>query len=257
MKPVAEGRRGLQGLRVLVPRGGPWGDRVADDVRRHGGEPVVAPLVAFAPPADPAPLLAAVDELGRGGFDWLVVTSATTADALAEAGARVPGGTRVAAVGPATRTACERAGLPVDLVPSADSSGSGLAAVWPAGSARVLLPQSDLADPGLARGLRALGADVRAVVAYRTVPVPVEPALRADVAAGRIGAVLVTSGSVARQLSAQFGPLPPGTLVACLGPLTAAAVADAGLAVSLVAPDRSAAALVAALAAHVGQMPTA
>jgi uroporphyrinogen-III synthase len=239
---------GLHGLRVLVPRGGPWGEDVAARLRRLGAEPVVVPLIAFAPPEDAAPLDAAIADLRLGGFDWLVVTSATTVDALVARGAVVPPATRVAAVGAATRAACERAGLAVDLVPSADHSALGLADELPADAGRVLLPQSDLADPGLARALAARGALVTAAVAYRTVAAAVDDAVRADVAAGRIGAILVTSGSVARQVAAQLAPLPPGTLVACLGPNTATEAEAAGLHVDVIAPDRSIPSLLTALA---------
>jgi uroporphyrinogen-III synthase len=239
----------LRGMGVLVPRGGPWGEAVADDVRRLGGSPVIAPLVDFAPSLDEAPLTQAIAALRDGAFDWLVVTSATTVDALVSRGATVPDGTRVAAVGSATADACRRAGFPVDLVGA--GSARDLAAVWPASGGRVLLPHSDLADEVLADDLAALGATVDTVVAYRTVAVPVDLSVRADVSAGRVGAVLVTSGSVARQVVAQLGPLPAGTLVACLGPRTAADAAAAGLRVDLVAPARSASALVEALVEYV------
>lgn len=278
----------LQGLCVLVPRGGPWGEDAADRLRHLGAEPLVVPLVAFAPPEDAAPLDAALDRLRRGAYDWLVVTSATTVDALVERGVTtapgipvtavdsaverdsdnapgppvtevetsverrppVPPGTRVAAVGAATRAACERAGMVVALVPEADHSALGLAAALPDDAGHVLLPQSDLADPGLARGLRSRGVDVDAVVAYRTVPAAVDPTVRAAVRRGDVGAVLVTSGSVARQVAVQLGPLPATTLVACLGPRTAADAAAAGLHVDVIAPDRTLPALLAALAAH-------
>jgi len=261
--------RPLQGLRVLVPRGGPWGEDVADRLRGLGAEPLVVPLVAFAPPEDAVPLDAALDRLRRGAYDWLVVTSATTVDALVERGvtvpratptaavdaphgrgATLPPSTRVAAVGAATRAACERAGIVVDLVPEADHSAIGLAAALPDDAGHVLLPQSDLADPGLARALRSRGADVDAVVAYRTVPVTADPAVRAAVRRGDVGAVLVTSGSVARQVAAQLGPLPATTLVACLGPRTATDAAAAGLHVDVIAPDRTLPALLTALATH-------
>lgn len=250
---VGSGTRieGLRGLRVLVPRGGPWGEDVAGRLRRLGAEPVVVPLIAFAPPEDTAPLDAAIANVRLGRFDWLVVTSATTVDALVRRRAVLPPTTHVAAVGAATRAACERAGLVVDLVPSTDHSARGLADELPGDAGRVLLPQSDLADPGLARALAARGAEVTTVIAYRTVAAVVDEAVRADVAAGRIGAILVTSGSVARQVAGQLAPLPPGTLVACLGPNTATEAAAAGLRVDVIAPDRSIPSLLAALGAHV------
>ncbi|MET0296272.1 MAG: uroporphyrinogen-III synthase, partial [Microbacterium sp.] len=46
----------LAGWRVLVPRGGPWGDGVAATLRRQGAIPVIAPLINFAPTNDQATL---------------------------------------------------------------------------------------------------------------------------------------------------------------------------------------------------------
>ncbi len=45
----------LTGRRVLVPRGGPWGDGVAARLRQLGAVPVIAPLINFAPTNDQRP----------------------------------------------------------------------------------------------------------------------------------------------------------------------------------------------------------
>src|SRR5688500_7651370 len=63
----------LAGWRVLVPRGGPWGDGVAANLRHQGATPVVAPLINFAPTNDQAALDAALADLASGSFDWLTV----------------------------------------------------------------------------------------------------------------------------------------------------------------------------------------
>jgi len=70
--------------------------------------------------------------------------------------------------------------------------------------------------------------------------------------------VLVTSGSVARQVAEQLSPLPQGTIVACIGPRTAFDARAAGLTVDVIAESRSADALVDALVEHVesGAEPT-
>jgi uroporphyrinogen-III synthase len=83
--------------------------------------------------------------------------------------------------------------------------------------------------------------------------VPVDPRVVADVAAGKVQALLVTSGSVAEQVQAQFGPVPETTLVACIGPRTAKDAAALGLRVDLVAEAPSAEALIEALS-HVAEL---
>lgn len=242
----------LGGWRVLVPRGGKWGDGIAATLRSFGAIPVIAPMINFAS-ADDGPALAnALHELQDGQFDWLVVTSATTVDVFTGQGVTIPASTRIAAVGETTGAALALAGYRVDFVPSADNSARGLVKEWPKSeiSGRVLVPQSDIAEPNLVTGLGKLGLDVEFVAAYRTVGVPVTDAVRADVASGRIGAILVSSGSVARQIAAQLAPLPEATLVACIGPRTALDARAAGLVVDVIADDRSADSLVAALVEH-------
>ena len=248
--------RPLRGWRVLVPRGGKWGDHVAAKLRARGATPVIAPMINFAS-ADDGPALAnALHELQDGQYDWLVVTSATTVDVLAGHGVTVPPTTRIAAVGETTAAALALAGYRADLVPQLDNSARGLVKEFAtrAASGRVLVPQSDLAEPTLVSGLTALGLDARFVAAYRTIGVPVSDAVRADVASGHIAAVLVTSGSVARQIAAQLAPLPEATVIACIGPRTAYDARAAGLRVDAIAEDRSIEALVEALVEFVAPL---
>ena len=174
-------------------------------------------------------------------------------------GIRPPASTRVAAVGETTASALGLAGIRVDFVPEGDNSARGLVKEWPADevTGRVLVPQSDLAEPTLVAGLSARGFDAEFVSAYRTVGVPVSAEVRDGVADGSIGVLLVTSGSVARQIAAQLAPLPPATLVACIGPRTAFDARAAGLPVHLIAETRSAAALVEAVVDHALDGPSA
>jgi uroporphyrinogen-III synthase len=246
-------RRGpLSGWRVLVPRGGPWGHEVAADLRMRGATPVVAPMINFASTADSEALSSALASLVAGAFDWMSVTSATTVDVLASHRVVVPESTRIAAVGETTAAALVAAGYRVDFVPASDNSAIGLLAEWgdAAGTVvpqRILALRSDIAKPILTDGLRAAGHDVESVIAYRTVGVPVDAAVIDDVAAGRFQALLITSGSVATQVHEQFGAVPEGTLIACIGPRTASDARAVGLRVDLIARERSAESLIEAL----------
>lgn len=242
----------LDGWRVLVPRGGKWGDGVAATLRGFGAVPVIAPMINFASADDGPALVNALHELQDGQFDWIVITSATTVDVFMGHRVSIPTSTKIAAVGETTAAALVLAGYRVDFVPDGDNSARGLVKEWPKAEirGRVLVPQSDIAEPNLVSGLAKLGLEAKFVTAYRTVGVPVADAVRADVASGRIGAVLVSSGSVARQIAAQLAPLPEGTIVACIGPRTAFDARAAGLRVDLIADDRSAESLVEALVEH-------
>lgn len=242
----------LRGIGVLVPRGGKWGDNVSAELRSYGAHPAIAPLINFAPSADAHELMVALLRLEAGEYDWLVVTSATTVDVLMGNSIRPAPTTRVAAVGETTAAALGLAGIRVDFVPENDNSARGLVKEWPTAdiTGRVLVPQSDIAEPTLVRGLADRGLDAEFVAAYRTVGVPVDPAIRSGVADGTISVILITSGSVARQIASQLAPLPDGTIVACIGPRTAFDARAAGLPVHLIAESRSASALVEAVVEH-------
>jgi len=241
----------LTGWRVLVPRGGPWGDGVAANLRRQGATPVIAPLINFAPTNDQATLEQALADLAAGAFDWLTVTSATTVDVLYAYRAVVPHSTKVAAVGETTAAALLAVGYRVDLVPERDNSAAGMAEqlIGLEPQARdILTLRSEIAKPVLTRMLTEAGHRVRSVVAYRTVGVPVTDRIAEDVHSGRINAILVTSGSVAQQVHEQFPELPDTTLVAAIGPRTAKDARRAGLDVDIVAEAQTVDALIDAVA---------
>lgn len=240
----------LSGWRVLVPRGGPWGDGVAASLRSQGATPVVAPLINFAPTSDQASLDAALEDLMAGQFDWLTVTSATTVDVLYAHRVSIPPTTRVAAVGETTAAALQAVGYRVDLVPAQDNSAAGMAdqliALEPE-PRRILTLRSEIAKPVLTRRLSDAGHNVRSVVAYRTIGVPVTERIAHDVASGRINAILVTSGSVAEQVHLQFPEIPEGTVIAAIGPRTAKDARRAGLDVDVVAEHQTVSALIDAV----------
>jgi uroporphyrinogen-III synthase len=240
----------LGGWRVLVPRGGPWGDSVAGTVRGKGGTPVVAPMINFASTDDPETLATALAALEAGEFDWLTVTSATTVDVLSSQRIRIPETTRVAAVGETTAAALTAVGYSVDLVPAKDNSAKGMVqdlTVLEPHPKRILTLRSAIAKPLLTEGLIAAGHDVQSVVAYRTVGVPVAEKIVADVASGRVRAILVTSGSVAEQVRSQFPEIPDSTVIAAIGPRTARDARGYGLRVDVVAEQQTVDSLIEAI----------
>ncbi|MGV1034063.1 MAG: uroporphyrinogen-III synthase [Microbacteriaceae bacterium] len=242
LSPSAE--RPLVGWRVLVPRGGPWGDQVAAMLRAKGASPVVAPLINFAVTDEQDKLESALVKLANGYFDWLTVTSATTVDVLRAHGAIVPTSTKIAAVGETTAAALVAAGYRADITPSYENTSQAMLDEWQeitgdAKHLKVLALRSAVAEPVLSVGLPRLGHEVTPVVAYRTVGIPASPKVKEDLANGRIQAVVLSSGTVAKQVFEQLGALDESVTVACIGPQTAKDAEAAGLRVDVVAADRT------------------
>lgn len=269
----------LGGARVLVTRSPERSGALAGALAEAGASPVLLPLIDFERAPDQHALDVACDALAAGAFDWLVVSSATTVHVLMEKAAErglglaqlIPSNTRIAAIGPATRRLLAAGGLDAALTPAGEQSAAGLLTVWPGGG-RILLPQADIAAGTLAEGLAAAGGAVTAVTAYRTVDYPaaaerrlaVQPedgdggaqpssyplltpeAAAADIAEGRIAAVIAASPSAVRRISA-LGPL-AGCRLVVIGRSTAEQAAALGLDVAAVAAEPTPDGLVAAVA---------
>lgn len=234
--------RPLYGQRVLVPRGGPWGDEVASALRAKGAAAVIAPMINFAATDDQPALEAALAELSSGVYDWVTLTSATTVDVIMAHRATIPATTKVAAVGETTAAALAAAGFKADLVPSEENTSQALLEEWTEATGgviplKVLTLRPQGVTPVLTPGLIDIGHDVHSVVAYRTVGVPVADTVIDDVRQGKFNTLLVTSGSVADQVAEQFGAIPEKTLVIAIGPRTAKDAEEAGLRIDLVAEN--------------------
>ena len=212
----------LAGLRVLVPRGGIWGDLVSRALREKGATPVVSPLVDFAYTSEEDKLIDALKRLEAGEFDWMTATSATVVSVLAHHGAVIHKRTQVALVGEATEAAFVAAGYEVARTPTdSNSTALGLLEAWPeidrGEILKVLTLRSNVAKPVLTGGLIERGHDVTQVVAFRTVGVPASVHTLEDVLSGRINAILVASPKIAREVATQFADRPESTLLACVG----------------------------------------
>jgi uroporphyrinogen-III synthase len=231
----------LTGRKVVVTRAAEQADDLADLLHAVGAVPVVVPLIEIVAEPFGAARLAA---LAPDCFDWLVVTSPNGAQAYLAAHGAAPG--RIAAVGAATGAVLAAAGLHPTLVPAVQRA-AGVVAEFPAGDGRVLLVQAVDAEDTLATGLAEKGWQVTVVAPYRSRAV--QPTAGQQLRALSADAVLFASGSAARAWVAVFGDASPPIVVA-IGPRTAAAVAEAGLKVSLIAADHSLLAMVSTLERH-------
>ncbi|WPF82181.1 uroporphyrinogen-III synthase [Sanguibacter sp. 4.1] len=255
----------LDGWRVLIPRAPGRGAGLARLVEQAGGSAVVAPLVSRADIGDDdrAVLDGAVASLRDGDVAWVAVTSVNAVDELVASAARVdagPGpealarlarGARWAAVGPATARALAAVGITVDLV-ATENSAVGLLAEWPeveretSPAPRVLLPLGDLARPTLETGLRERGFEPVRVTTYRTVSHAAPPEVVSAWRDGHFDAVVLTSGSVAREVAGQLGPREDVSVVA-IGEPTRRAASETGQEVAAVAQTADDDGLLAAL----------
>ncbi|NTV64378.1 MAG: uroporphyrinogen-III synthase [Oscillochloris sp.] len=255
----------LAGLRIVITRSAAKSDGMATHLRELGAEPIVYPTIAYAPPEDPSLLDAALKRLEGGQYDWLIITSAQVVKVIAERARSAfntqPVPFKVAAVGPATAKAGVRLlGVESAAVPEQFIAESLAATLGDLSGKRVFLPNADIARPALETYLRAAGAQVDRVVAYRTVTAPDNGVdMAALLAAGHIAAVTFTSGSTARAFVEKVGPdaieLMHQTVVACIGPATADVCQAIGLVPQVVAEVFTEEGLVEALIAHMEVRP--
>jgi uroporphyrinogen III methyltransferase/synthase len=248
----------LAGRRVLVTRSEAQAGELMAALRRAGAEPLAAPMIRVVPLRGTPELNAALAQLGD--YDLLLFTSANAVRCFADAAA---GGkalsalrARVVCVGPGTARTVRGIGLPVHLVPAQRFDAEGLLEALrdasPLAGRRVLLPRAAAARDVLPEGLRRAGAVVDIVAVYRTEPAQADTgALCARLVRGEIDALTFTSPSTVRHFLACLDEAARTAahrcVVAALGPVTAAALREAGLSPDVVAERADVAALVVAL----------
>lgn len=228
----------LAGRRVLVTRAAHQASKLSDGLRALGAEPVEVPVLEIRPPISFDPLDAALRQLDS--YDWLILTSANAARALAERAAALrialaqPARLKVAAIGEATAEAARKAGLQVALVPEAyvaESLVEGLLAR--AAGQRILLARAAVARDVIPDALREAGAEVDVVDAYRNVlPEAAPEQLRRAIADGLDAATFTSSSSATHLAEAarKAGIEWPfeGVPAVSIGPITSQTLRDLG-----------------------------
>jgi uroporphyrinogen-III synthase len=234
----------LYGRRIVITR--PEAERMADELGRLGAEVTIVPLIEIRA-AEGRALEDAIDAMAS--YDWIVLTSVNGVTAVAQGLAGLVGhSTRVAAVGPVTAEAIRDTGVEPAFVASraSDDIAGGLGEI---DGVKILLPQADIAEPHLAEELRGKGAEVEAVIAYRTVLV--EPPMWGILPLRIADAVVLASGSACRSLAAAGGA-GGGAMLVCIGPKTARVAREVGLKVGLVADETTSDGIIRALVEEFG-----
>jgi uroporphyrinogen III methyltransferase/synthase len=233
----------LFGRGIVITRPEAQAEGFGEMLRAAGARTIPFPVIRVAPPETWEKLDEALGSIED--YRWIIFTSANGVAfffrRLRERGSDIRDlkGIRIAAIGPATASAVEALGIRVDLVPQ-EFVSEGVVEAF-AGEdlrgSRVLLPRAAEARDVIPEGLTALGARCDIATAYRTVrsdhaASELEP-LFAD---GKVDAITFTSPSTVNNFLGIMGPdfrLPPGVRIACIGPVTAAAVRKAGLPVDI------------------------
>ena len=234
----------LTGRRIVVTR--PEAKPLAEELERLGAEVTIVPLIEIRPAEDRRTL---EETIGRmGDYDWVVLTSVNGVAAVGPGLVRLGDSTQVAAVGPLTADAIRERGVEPAFVASRASEdiAAGLGELE---GKRVLMAQADIAEPHLAEELRAKGAEVDVVIAYRTVLV--EPPMWGILPLRIADAVVLASGSACRSLAAAGGA-GGGAMLVCIGPKTAKVAREVGLKVGLVADETTSDGIIRTLVSHFG-----
>jgi uroporphyrinogen III methyltransferase/synthase len=199
--------RPLFGKRVIVTRPAAQAASMIHRLETLGAVVFHLPTVAVEPPADWAPVDAALDEL-KCGEAWIVFTSANGVrfllQRLLECGhdLRLLGKCKLAAIGPATAHALQEWHLNADIVPEESHSSETLAKLLtvPVQGRRVILARADRGRDTL-RSELAKVADVTAVTVYQQ-----RDELRANhevldrLRRGEIEFITLTSANIAKAL---------------------------------------------------------
>ena len=247
----------LAGRRVLVTRAVHQASRLSDGLRALGAEPVVVPVLEIRPPDRLDPLDDAIRQLDR--YDWMILTSANTVRAMADRaialglGFALPARLKLAAVGEATAASARKMGWRVDFVPEnyvAESLFEGLAGQVL--GKRILLARAAVARDVIPDALRAAGAVVNVVDAYRNVfPEEAPEQLRRALAEGIDAATFTSSSSVTHlaEAAVRTGLAFPfeGVKAVSIGPITSQTLRELGWEPAIEADPSDIAGLIAAV----------
>lgn len=251
--------RPLWGKRVLVTRNREQASQLSSLLTAHGAEPVELPTIEIVETADQAAVDAAIQDLRTSAYGWVVFASPNAIGIfmrhlrLRGLDGRAFGRARIAAVGPGTAEALARESLVADLVPD-EYAAEGLAAAFEERvlhGQRILSPRAEGGRDTTIDALAARGALVDDLPLYRAA-IPANPDAEGlqRLRDGEIDIVTFASSSAVRNLVAMLGgdatPLRRAR-IAAIGPVTASAVRDAGLAADIQPKTYTVAALVSAI----------
>jgi uroporphyrinogen III methyltransferase/synthase len=258
-------RRPLFGKRVLMTRAKEQAGELAARLADYGAEPVEGPTIKIVPPLDWTPVDQAISKIGT--YDWIVFTSVNGVNRFMTRiytnglDARCLAGRRLCCIGPRTAQELEKFGVRADVVPAEYQAEGVLAELnrQDLGKTRILIPRAEVARELLPKELRAAGAHVDVVAVYRTLTAEQDTGgWRQELMNQRIHVVTFTSPSTVHNFVTMVGgieavrPFLQSVTIACIGPITAKAVEEYALRVSIMPSENTIPALVNAIARYYG-----
>src|SRR6266516_1721487 len=230
-------RRPLSGKRIVVTRTRKQAGALTSQLRALGADIFELPTIRIEQPTDLREFAELVQDAHV--YDWIVFTSPNGVDAFFKIfyklydDAREIGGTKIAAIGPATAQRVRDFHLHVDLQPEEFVAESIVREFQKQGGVenlRVLLVRAEKARDLLPKQLSALGAIVDEAFAYRTVPDTRDTTgARRQLLEEGADLITFTSSSTVENFLALGFPWPKGMQVASIGPITSKTARDRGL----------------------------
>ncbi len=250
-------KQALFGKGIVITRPKEQAEEFSQLLRQLGAKVIHFPTIKIIP-------VAAGQELDRAignveAYQWLIFTSANGARLFFQRFSKLGRdirdlkGVNICTIGPATAAVVEERGIKVDLVPESFLAEGVVEAFQNRGinGQRILLPRAEVARDVIPEGLTRLGAQVEVVDVYRTVSSGVEGGwLKKLIHQGEVDIITFTSPSILKNFVAIMGEdfhLPAGIKIACIGPVTAAAVKKAGLKIDIMPESYSIPGLVEAM----------
>ena len=235
----------LQGKTILITRAREQSSEFAALLRERGADVVEFPTIEIAPPLRWGDLDRAIEQLDA--YDWIVFTSVNGViffwQRLGERGNGdgFPSSLKVCAIGPATARELKKNGIRVDYTPKeyvAEAILEGFEKMNVQGK-RILLARVKKARDILPKGLKAMGAKVDVVEAYRTLkPRGGSKKLKEILAQGKVDVITFTSSSTVNHFVELLGKGDveeklKGVTIASIGPVTSRTARKQGLRVHI------------------------
>lgn len=247
----------LFGKGVVITRPAEQSQEFYDLLTAAGARVIRFPTIKIEPPLYWSGLDGAIDNLGM--YSWIIFTSANGVKfflrRLGEKGRdlRDLKNLRISTIGPATAALLKKRGIRVEMVPN-EFISEGVIKSFSGIDVRgkkILLPRAEVARDIIPEELARMGAVVDAVTAYRTVPSGAKKEeLQEYLEKGQVDVITFTSPSTFVnfvQIMGRDFKFPERVKVACIGPVTAAAVKKSGYRIDIMKNEYTISGLVAAI----------